>query len=89
MKDSVNILGVDIPLATIAYATSGLPTFATLSDWVCHFNESDLEILKSVDKTVFDRLASRDSGKIPFHAGVNRQIFQYKNLSKQAYEGSI
>jgi hypothetical protein len=83
----VNILGVEIPLATIAYATSGIPVFATLGEYHTYFSESDLEILKSIG--TFEELESNRPQGLRPSSGVNRQIFMYDTLSKPAYDGSI
>ena len=100
----VNILGVDIPLATIQYATSTSPViYATLGEWNNYYSEGTADILEAMnredheqlkhslkaERTVFEDLASRDNGRLPVHAGINRQLFQYNTLQDTAYDGSI
>ena len=85
----VNILGVEIPLLTIAYATSTVPgpVYATLGEYHTYFSESDLEILKSI--STFEELAANRSQGLRASDGVNRQFFTYKTLSDAVYDGSI
>lgn len=101
----VNILGVDIPLATIAYATSTVPgpTHATLGEWNNYYNESSPDIAKVLKeweeedyRNCIDSLKSDShlflqaaERRIPMHMGISRQLFQYGTLSDPAYDGSI
>ena len=83
----VNILGVDIPLATIRYATWDAPIFATLGEWNNYYSESSPEIAESIRE--FEEAEAHRSGKLPVKTGTNYQFFNYKTLSEIAYEGSI
>lgn len=86
----VNILGVEIPLATIAYATSTPRLCATLGDWHSYFSAGDVDLLKSLTMpSAFEALASRRSGHIPVDAGVSRQFFTYAEspVKSPAYDG--
>lgn len=75
----VSILGVDIPLATIAYATSTAPViYAELGEYNVYYSECDRDILKSLN--AFEALATRRDGRLPVHKGINRQIFTYGTL---------
>ena len=98
----VNILGVEIPLATLAQATWDVPIYATLGEWNNYYSEGTADILEAMnqqdyeqlkeslkaEQTVFEDVASREC-KLPIAAGINRQFFNYKTLSDLAYEGSI
>ena len=89
----INILGVDIPLATIAYATSTVPSLmigdyadymnmselATLGEWNNYYNESSLDIAKAIKAWEEE----------DYRAGINRQFYSYNTLSEAAYDGSI
>lgn len=59
----VNILGVDILLATIAYATSTVPAVihATLGEWNNYYSESSASIAKAIRE--FEEAESHRSGK--------------------------
>jgi hypothetical protein len=70
-KATVNILGVEIPLEGIQYATSTVRSAATLGEWNNYFNESIF-----FDESPFFQLTSRDR-PLPLDAGVNRQFFTY------------
>jgi len=77
----VNILGVNIPLATLRYATWDVPVYAVIAEYNNYYSESSPEIAKALEE--------HDSGKLPVKAGKNYQFFNYKTLSELAYEGSI
>lgn len=83
----VNILGVDIPLATLRYATWDAPVYAVIGEWNNYYSESSPELAEAIRK--FEEFESRPSKELPTMAGKNYQFFNYKTLSELAYEGSI
>jgi hypothetical protein len=86
----VTILGVKIPLATLAYSTSTVQP-AIISEYADYmtFSEFLTKTLKdSSENTIFKDVAERRS--IPCKVGKQMQFFQYDNLGTDAmYEGSI
>ena len=76
----VNILGVEIPLATIRYATWDAPVYATIGEYHTYYSESSPDIAEALleyekNETVFKGMANRKL--IPMNMGVNRQFFKY------------
>jgi len=84
----VKILGVEIPLATLRFATSTVPYGYTsyIFGTEAMFNKWWPDDLKDLFKapSVFEKLASRRDGRIPCKAGVSHQFFQYDILSEKA-----
>jgi hypothetical protein len=83
----VNILGVEIPLATLAQATWDAPIYATIGEYNNYYSESSPDIAEAVRE--FEEARSRNSTELPVKTGKNYQFFNYKTFSERAHEGSI
>ena len=78
-RTHVSILGVQIPLRTLASVTS-TPSSSLLR---LYWSELDSAILKGCFdlNPPFVQLAERSPVRLPVHAGINRQFFTYASLS--------
>jgi len=84
----VNILGVEIPLATLSLATWNVPIYATVGEYNNYYSESSPDIAEAIHD--FEAIEPRhSSGELPVKTGTSYQFFNYKTLSDLAYEGSI
>jgi hypothetical protein len=88
----VNILGVEIPLATLSLATWNVPIYATIGEYNNYYSESSPDIAEAIhefetSQSVFKKMVNGDL--LPSNKGGNYQFFNYKTLSDLAYEGSI
>jgi hypothetical protein len=83
----VNILGVDILLATLRYATWDAPVYATIGEYNNYYSESSPELAEAIRE--FEEARLRNSTELPAKAGKNYQFFNYNTFSESVYEGSI